>query len=158
MKVIVSSLLLGVLVSCTEPAPELVSRPAGPVKPASAKLPAPVKKPAVKPGSITGIEMGQLFTMLQSGQVYLMDVRPPLFFLLGHIDGAVSFPLIKYDKSLANHHAQIKAALEAGKTIVLYCQNVNCPDAYKTAQKLVKLGHSVSIYKGGWEEWKRAGF
>lgn len=159
-------------VSCTETA---VDKPAGPVaaptselaKPAETEKPAkpkvteaaskPVEKPAVKPGEITGVEMGQLFTMLQSGKVYLIDVRPPLFYRLGHIDGAVNFPLRKYDAMLPKHHPLIKSALKEGKVVVLYCQNLNCPDAYKTATKLVKYGHSFSIYKGGWEEWKRSG-
>lgn len=123
-------------------------------------VPAPKKpsaKPTVKLGQITGVEIGQLFTLQQAGKVHLIDVRPPLYFRLGHIDGAVNFPLIKYDARLAEQLPLIEQALASGKTVVLYCQNLNCPDAYKTAQKLVKLGHSVSVYKGGWEEWKKSG-
>lgn len=37
------------------------------------------------------------------------------------------------------------------------CRNINDPDAYAVANKLIKLGYSVSIYKGGWEEWHQAG-
>ncbi|MFK7909045.1 MAG: rhodanese-like domain-containing protein [Akkermansiaceae bacterium] len=133
--------------SNTEPKPNPITKP----------LIKKEKKSAVKPGQITGVEIGQLFILQQSGKVHLIDVRPPLYFRLGHIDGAVNFPLIKYDKRLAEQLPNIEQAIKAGKTVVLYCQNVNCPDAYKTGQKLIKLGHSVSIYKGGWEEWKKSG-
>ena len=122
-------------------------------KPAAARQ----QKPAVKPGEITAVDMGQLFTMLQSENVHLVDVRPPIFYRLGHIDGAVNFPLKKYDASLPKNLPLIEQAIASGKVVVLYCQNLKCPDAYKTSQKLIKLGHSVSIYKGGWEEWKKSG-
>lgn len=95
--------------------------------------------------------------MVQTGNVYLIDTRPPLFFRLGHIGGANSLPLIKYDKALASQRAQLDAAAKSGKPIVTYCQNTHCPDAHRMAKKLALLGHNVTVYHGGWEEWKNSG-
>lgn len=116
-----------------------------------------VVKPAVQPGQITGVTMGQLFTMNQAGRAYVVDCRPPIFYRLGHIDGAVNLPLKRYTEALPKQRSGLDAAVKAGKVIVLYCQNVDCPDAYALAKKLTPLGYSVSIYKGGWEEWRRVG-
>lgn len=126
-------------------------------KPPEKSLPEQPEKPAVKPGEITGVQIGQLFAMMQSNQVYLIDVRPPMFYRLGHIDGAVNFPLKKYDAVMPVEYPKLKAALASGKVVVLYCQDLNCPDAYTTALKLVQYGHDLSIYKGGWAEWKKSG-
>ena len=64
-----------------------------------------------------------------------------------------SFPL-----SLLKEQAAIDAAVASGKVLVLYCQNVECPDGYSVGKEMVEMGYSVSLYKGGWEEWKQMGF
>lgn len=101
--------------------------------------------------------MGRLFTMIQTDRVMLVDCRPPLFFRMGHLDGAINLPLKNYDAVIRERKQHLDQALASNKIIVLYCQNTECPDAYGVAKKLIILGYSVSIYKGGWEEWKRAG-
>jgi len=123
----------------------------------SASRVSPVEK-KIQPGNITGVEMGRVFTMQQAGQLLLVDCRPPIFYRLGHLDGAINLPLKSYDALIDRRKQSIDNALAAGQTIVLYCQNTECPDAYAVAKKLITRGYSVSIYKGGWEEWKRAGF
>ena len=158
-------LVVGALFSaCSDTAvvpeqPEEIIAPQPKQKPET-KAPEPVQVPSVKPvkkGSLTSIEMGALFAMSQTGKVLLIDVRPPLYYRLGHIDGAENFPLIKYDKVLVEKRPLLEGALKAGQVIVLYCQDENCPDAHKTGLKLIELGYSVSVYRGGWVEWKQAG-
>ncbi|MBK1856018.1 rhodanese-like domain-containing protein [Verrucomicrobiaceae bacterium 5K15] len=117
----------------------------------------PKTQKPVKPGAVTSIAIDQLFSMKAAGTAVVYDVRPPLFYRLGHIDGAESMPLIKYDKIIAEKRPQLDAAIKAGKLIILYCQNSNCPDAHSTAVRLSKLGYSTSIYRDGWEGWKQAG-
>lgn len=149
-----------IAVSCTD-APVPVSEPVAPVvtqvKNTPAKKPTAEVKKSVMPGAITSLDIGQVFTMKESGKAVVIDVRPPLYYRLGHINGAESMPLIKYDKIIAAKRPQLDAAVKDGKVIVLYCQNSNCPDAHKTAVKLAKLGYSASVFRGGWEEWKQAG-
>ena len=140
---IVSLVMVGALmVSCSPQSdPQVSPQPVNAAGAETAKAkekPVEVKSkaPAVKPGEVTGVEMGQLFTMLQSDKVHLVDVRPPIFFHLGHIDGAVNFPLKKYESSKAKNVPLIEQAIKSGKVVVLYCQNVKCPDASKTLHVL----------------------
>lgn len=152
-----------VLMACTETSP-VVEKPVQaaapkPVVETKKQQPAQVVKPKpIKKGSLTSIDMGRLFSMSQTGKALIIDVRPPLYYRLGHIDGAESLPLIKYDKIIESKRTLLDAAAKSGKVIVLYCQNINCPDAHKTGLKLIDLGYSASVYRGGWEEWKEAGF
>ncbi len=147
-----------ILVSCSETPP--VVEQVKPVVKKSAQLKPKVTRPtskAIRKGALTSIDMERLFSLSQTGKALLIDVRPPLYYRLGHIDGAESLPFIKYDKIITSKRAILDAAVKSGKIIVLYCQNVNCPDAHKTGLKLIELGYSVSVYRGGWEEWKESG-
>ena len=115
------------------------------------------KKTAIDPGAVTAIDIGQLFVAMQASSVLLVDCRPPIFYHMGHIDSAISWPLKKFDKVIGTQKLELQSALKAGKVVVLYCQNIKCPDAHIMAEKLSALGYAVSVYKGGWEEWKQAG-
>ncbi|HCC20833.1 MAG TPA: hypothetical protein DEP88_06250 [Verrucomicrobiales bacterium] len=113
--------------------------------------------PVIRPGEITNLETDQLFDMMRMGRVVLIDVRPSFFYRLGHIDGAINLPKSKYDDWQPELLPEIRQANVSGQIVVFYCQNAGCTDAYKTAMKFVNLGHTVSIYRAGWREWKRAG-
>jgi rhodanese-related sulfurtransferase len=123
-----------------------------------AKKDTPVSKPAVKPGAITDVDLNRLLQLQDEGKEFLIDVRPVLFYGMGHLPEAISMPKKSYPDSMAKVQEQIDAARKAGKVLVLYCQNVNCPDGYAVAKEMSALGYPVSIYKGGWEEWKQMGF
>lgn len=118
--------------------------------------PAPVVK-KIKPGEITGVDIERLFSLTESNSVLLVDCRPGLFYRLGHIEGALSMPLKKYQDALNTNKKLFDRALAEGKIIVFYCQNLNCPDAYLFAKAIAREGYSTSVYKGGWEEWKASG-
>ena len=106
---------------------------------------------------MTRIETENLFTLMQDDKVLLLDCRPKLFHRLGHIGDALSFAPKNFDAQYTLYKSQLDAAQNSSKIIVLYCLNVKCPDAYKVAKKLSALGYDVSIYKDGWEAWKRSG-
>ena len=108
-------------------------------------------------GKISQVDVGALFQLREEGRVFLVDVRPAFFFNLEHIPGAISLPLKKFDSQFPTVRSQFKAALDAGRVVVLYCTNEKCPDGLIAAGKLSKLGYSTSVYKGGWKEWKDAG-
>ncbi|MGB1874386.1 MAG: rhodanese-like domain-containing protein [Akkermansiaceae bacterium] len=116
-----------------------------------------VKTQKVKPGQITGVGIEQLFSLMQNQQVMLVDCRPGIYYHLGHIQDAIHLPLKKYARSLNTTKGLFDRALKEGKVIVIYCQNLNCPDAYLFAKGISAEGYSVSVYKGGWEEWKASG-
>jgi rhodanese-related sulfurtransferase len=153
-------LLCGIWAGCASPAPEASTATPPPVtsqdtRPPEAKAPEPA--PAVQAGEITSIDIEHLFLLKGDGKALVVDVRPNMFYRMGHIEGAISLPLKSYASSYPKKKGALEAALKAGKVLVLYCADVNCPDGYAVAKKLSAAGYSTSLYKGGWEEWKAAG-
>lgn len=114
--------------------------------------------PAVKRGEITQVDLNRLLQLQDEGKAYLIDVRPRLFFGLGHLPGAVNMPRKSFPLSLIKVQAGIDAAVSSGKVLVFYCQNTECPDGYHVGKEMAAMGYSVSIYEGGWEQWKEMGF
>ncbi|GAA5495062.1 hypothetical protein Rhal01_01232 [Rubritalea halochordaticola] len=113
---------------------------------------APVKK-----GEITQASIEQVFELKTQGRAVLIDTRPSIFFALGHIDGAESFPLKEFTEIKGKLFARVKQVKSEGKTVIIYCANVKCPDSHKMAVQLAEQGYDVSVFKEGWELWKEAG-
>lgn len=142
--------------SCAPPAQE-VAKPSPAV---SEKKPVPApKKPVLMNGrgKVSSISLTDCFARQQNGEILLYDARPHFFYSLGRIPGAISFPRNNVDSEIPKHQAEIKAALAEGKTIVVYCTNLLCPDARTVANHLASYGYSSSTLTGGWESWKNAG-
>ncbi len=106
---------------------------------------------------IRGIQLEKLFQLLEEDSVLLVDVRPAFFFRLGHIPGAVSLPLKKFEAGFKSFRQDLDEALTSGRKVVIYCADENCPDSLTTARNLARLGYSTSVYRGGWKEWRSAG-
>lgn len=108
-------------------------------------------------GKITSISLTDLFALQQSDKVLLFDARPYFFYSLGRIPGAISLPKQNCDREIEKREAEIKAALAAGKTIVVYCTSATCPDARTVAIHLASYGYSSSTMPEGWDAWKASG-
>jgi len=84
-----------------------------------------------------------------------VDARARLFFQVGHIPGALSFPREEFEKK------QELAALlpHRDKIIVVYCNGVDCPDSAVLAVYLSREGfRHLQIFEGGWPAWQEAGY
>lgn len=131
---------------------------------AALKEPVPVEKPAeeAKPESqvaaapIGSIEITELFGLVESGGVLLYHVRPPFVQTLGRIPGAIGMPRKKFDERISDEEPRMKQAVAAGRSVVLYCANLKCPDAGAVAASLSRRGIATKVYHAGWEEWKAA--
>ncbi|MES2997210.1 MAG: rhodanese-like domain-containing protein [Verrucomicrobiota bacterium] len=109
-------------------------------------------------GKTFAITLENFFTKQQGGTAYIIDARPGWLFALGHIPGAVSIPAkINLDANLEKHEAGLAAAVNSGKTIVVYCSGLLCADARTVSSHLAAAGFSSAIYHGGWDGWKNAG-
>ena len=140
------------VVSCTAPVKEA---PAPDQKIAPA---APKKTPRMNNrGKVSSISLTDVFALQQSGRALIYDARPGFFYGLGHIPGAINLPKTNCDVQIVAREAEIKAALAAGKTIVVYCTDMLCPDARTVATHLASFGHSSSTLSGGWQSWKESG-
>ncbi len=129
--------------------------------PAVATTPAEVpfrKKPRMNGrGEVSSISLDRFFELHQSGKAMVFDARPGFFYHLGHIPGAINMPPKNCDEAIHRRETEIKAALAEGKTLVVYCTGVTCPDARTVARHLSGFGHPASIFSGGWDEWKAVG-
>ena len=108
----------------------------------------------VESRSILTLEQFRDFVNGKKGVV--LDARPAIFFRLGHVPGAVSLPRDDFERAYANH----RMLLEKGKkqAIAIYCSGEDCEDSDLLHRALVQLGYqNVSIFRGGWAEWTRAG-
>jgi len=103
------------------------------------------------------IDMSKFFALREGGKALVYDVRPGVYYRMGHVPGAVSFARLAFARRFLQEKANLDAAVAAGKTTVLYCTDLRCPDGAAVADLLAERGYSVSIYQGGWDEWKAAG-
>ena len=119
-----------------------------------------ISEPKLKSESSSAVmelPIERVFELQQTDSILLIDTRTPIFYKLGHIDGAYSLPLKSFEKSFDKSKVTLDAAEAEGKKIVIYCQSEKCSDSYIMARALSEAGYKVSIFKGGWELWKMSG-
>ena len=139
------------LVACAGPSPSPAPVPVPGKQEAAAK--APSKRGL---GKVSSIPLEDFFALQQSGKVLIFDARPSFIYKLGHIPGAINLPKNRCAEAIAAREPEIKAALAAGKTIVVYCSSLTCPDARTVAMHISGFGHPASVFSGGWDAWKTA--
>lgn len=116
------------------------------------------KKPRLNGrGKVSSISLTEAFALQQNGQALIYDARPTFFYQMGHIPGAIHLPKTRADAQIHAREQEIKDALAAGKTIIVYCTNFACPDARTVAIHLAGFGYSSSTLTGGWDAWKESG-
>jgi len=109
------------------------------------------------PPMVVEIPIEKVFELQQTDSILLIDTRSPIFYKLGHIDGAQSIPLKSFDENIDSTKITLDAAMAAGKKVVIYCQSEKCPDSSRMAQSLTSSGYDVRVFKGGWQLWKMSG-
>jgi rhodanese-related sulfurtransferase len=140
-----------VLVACAGPSPAPAPVPK---KQDSAAQP---KAPRINTrDQVSTISLEDVFALQQSGKALIFDARPAFMYKLGHIPGAINLSKNHCDEVIASREPEIKSALAAGKTIVVYCSGPTCPDARTVAMHISGFGHPASIFSGGWDAWKSA--
>jgi rhodanese-related sulfurtransferase len=140
--------------SCFEPQ----DRPIPPLDPSisTAEHAIPVVETSIQPGKVTRMPLGTLYQLVQSKAVLTFDVRPVIFYKMGHIPGAISFPKSNFDADIKKHETLIDNAHKNQTPVVIYCTDLACPDALSVATQLSQRGHDVSVLQGGYEAWKSA--
>ena len=83
--------------------------------------------------------------LLDSGRVYLIDVRPRAEYENGHLAGAVSIPVTELLDRLEE--------LPRDRLIVTYCRGVYCEMSGVAEALLREEGFEVARLDGGWPEW-----
>ncbi|MGD9734240.1 MAG: ArsR/SmtB family transcription factor [Solirubrobacterales bacterium] len=89
-----------------------------------------------------------LLERLSSGDVVLVDVRPPEEFAAGHIEGARSIPLAELERRLAE--------LPADREVIAYCRGPFCAYSHDAVRRLKDAGRTARRLEDGWPEWRLA--
>ena len=123
------------------------------------KTQAPYKKPVRMNGrgDVSSISLEEMFAIQGSGNALIFDARPNFLYRISHIPGARSLPKPDCDKAIAAMDNELKAAVTAGKPIVVYCSGLLCPDARTVAMNISGFGHPAKIFSGGYDAWQKAG-
>ena len=88
--------------------------------------------------------------------VPVYDVRPLLYYKMGHIPGAVNWPRKDYDRNYEKQATEYSGRERSNTPVVVYCTDFACPDGLAVARLLVERGHTVSVLQGGYDAWKVA--
>ena len=90
----------------------------------------------------------ELLDRLRSGDVIVIDVRPEVEYLAGHITGARSVPA----DQLSRHIRTLPRDVE----IVAYCRGPYCVMADEAVANLRRRGRRARRLEGGYPEWRHA--
>lgn len=119
---------------------------------------APGTSPLVVPGAATKgaaqfprMSIEDARKLHKEGKAVFIDVRSNGQFKLGHIDGALSIP----GSQLIKRYAEVPP----GKTVITYCACDAEQSSGRAAADLIAHGvKNVFALKGGWNDWKAAGY
>jgi rhodanese-related sulfurtransferase len=86
---------------------------------------------------------------MQDSNVLIVDVRTPQEYGNGHIEGAINVNVLD-----TNFPAEVKAKVEMGKQVMIYCRSGK--RSARASRIMKDLGYPV-IYdlKGGYLAWER---
>lgn len=160
---VLPALTLATLVSCvprdnqrTAVIPPAETRTPAPEQPEKTESLAAPRQPALK-GTATVMGLEKFFELQQAGRLLVFDARPSIIHAFGAIPGAINWPRSAFDNELATHEPEIRKARAEGKTVVVYCTDLECPDARAVAERLADLGYDSSVLEGGYAMWKESG-
>ena len=104
------------------------------------------------------VTLEELRQLVEGNTILLLDVRPQLFYDIGHIPSSKSLPNERFETAFQRLKPSLDQAISAHKKVILYCSGSYCTDSTEVAGKLSQAGYrTIHTFKGGWEEWKSAG-
>jgi rhodanese-related sulfurtransferase len=101
-------------------------------------------------GAMEAVESEELLRRVRSGEVTVLDVRPPEEYRAGHIPGALSIPV-----------GELKARLEElpkDREVVAYCRGPYCVMAVEAVELLRKKGFKAHRLEQGVVDWRARGW
>jgi rhodanese-related sulfurtransferase/predicted transcriptional regulator len=98
---------------------------------------------------LDAIDAHALLERMRHGEVVVLDVRPRVEYLAGHIAGARSLPIAELRRRLHS--------LPEDNEIVAYCRGPYCVYADDAVRQLHEQGFRAIRLEDGFPEWRRAG-
>jgi DNA-binding transcriptional ArsR family regulator len=96
------------------------------------------------------IAADEVRTRLQTGDIVLLDVRPTIEYVAGHLPGALSIPIDELPQRLAE--------LPTKALIVAYCRGPLCVYADQALELITASGRRGARLEAGVAEWQLAGY
>ena len=82
----------------------------------------------------------------------IIDARDEVFFDMGHIPGAINFPLPTFEGKFQ----QLLPQVSSSDIVIIYCARESCTDSQKLAELLLNKGiKNLYVYKAGFEDWEQ---
>jgi len=98
---------------------------------------------------LTAVDRRRLLERIRSGEVIVLDVRPPSEFDAGHIPGARSLPLAQLESA--------PQSIPKDQEIFAYCRGLYCGLSETAVDLLRKRGYRASRIHDSIVDWKDAG-
>jgi rhodanese-related sulfurtransferase len=92
--------------------------------------------------------------IIETKKRLLIDVRHRDFYDMGHLPGALSFPLADFDQDMD----RFIETIDRKHPLLVYCSGLECPDSHTFAKRLIQLNYSdVKIFSPGFNGWEADG-
>jgi rhodanese-related sulfurtransferase len=101
-------------------------------------------------GALEPVDNEDLVRRVRSGEVTVIDVRPPEEYAAAHIPGAISLPLADLPKRLQE--------LQKRREVVAYCRGPYCVMALDAVDLLRRKGFRARRLEQGVSEWRARGW
>ncbi|HEX2733389.1 MAG TPA: metalloregulator ArsR/SmtB family transcription factor [Polyangiaceae bacterium] len=101
-------------------------------------------------GAMDSVDRNELMRRVRTGEVTVLDVRPPEEYRAGHIPGALSIPV-----------GELKARLKdlpKDREVVAYCRGPYCVMAHDAVQLLRREGFNAHRMEQGVADWRARGW
>lgn len=100
----------------------------------------------------TNLTRSEVSSLIDGGDVVLLEALPRPHWESQHLPGALSLPLDDIE-TLAP-----QLVTDLGRQIVVYCANLACANSGIAAAALERLGYTnVATYEAGKQDWVEAG-
>jgi len=99
--------------------------------------------------NLESVDQAELERRLASGEVTLIDVRPRLEYVSGHVAGAISIPVDELEARIGE--------LPSDREIVAYCRGPYCVFSGQAVDRLRDAGLQARRMAFGYPEWNLAG-
>ena len=100
-------------------------------------------------GVMESVDSDELLRRVRSGEVTVLDVRPPEEYSAGHIPGALSIPVDELKARLKE--------LPKDREVVAYCRGPYCVMAIEAVELLRKRGFKAQRLEQGVLDWRARG-
>ena len=100
-------------------------------------------------------DVGQAQKIHADGAAIFIDARDRELYDDGHIEGAISLPVNRFDELIR----QFKKEYPSTTWIVTYCSGRECEDSHELAQYLFEEGYTqINVFIDGYPAWLEEGY